>query len=61
MNSVMEIADKIVFIYKGKKEWEGNIHDVFTSDNERLNDFVFATNMAKELRRALKSDKGQQL
>ena len=58
MNSVMEIADKIVFIYKGKKEWEGCIDDIFTSDNERLNDFVFATNMAKELRKALKTDKG---
>jgi phospholipid/cholesterol/gamma-HCH transport system ATP-binding protein len=53
MNSVMEIGEKIVFIYKGKKEWEGCNKEILFNDNEHLNDFVFASNMAKELKKIL--------
>lgn len=42
MNSIMEIGDNIVFLKGGKKEWEGSRHDIMHSDNEALNDFVFA-------------------
>ncbi len=52
MNSVMEIGEKIVFISDGKKIWEGNKNDILTSDNELLNDFVFANSLAKKLRSA---------
>ncbi len=47
MNSVMEIGEKIVFIHEGKKWWEGTKHDILQSDNRELNDFVFASAMAK--------------
>ncbi len=47
MNSVMEIGEKIVFIHEGKKWWEGTKHDILHSDNRELNDFVFASAMAK--------------
>lgn len=50
MNSVMEIGEKIVFINDGHKEWEGSSEDIFKSDNKALNDFVFASNMAKKVR-----------
>jgi phospholipid/cholesterol/gamma-HCH transport system ATP-binding protein len=50
MNSVMEIGDKVVFIYEGKKIWEGNNNDILKTDCKELNDFVFATNLAKKLR-----------
>lgn len=50
MNSVMEIGDHIIFIYQGKKWWEGNKKDVFKTDNKELNDFVFASEMAKKIR-----------
>ncbi len=43
MNSVMEIGDKILYLYKGKKEWEGNNKDIIHSKNEQLNDFIFAS------------------
>jgi phospholipid/cholesterol/gamma-HCH transport system ATP-binding protein len=47
MNSVLEIGDKIVFIYEGRKWWEGSSESVMHSDNPELNDFVFASAMAK--------------
>lgn len=47
MNSVMEIGEKIVYIHEGKKWWEGSKDDILLSDNPELNDFVFASAMAK--------------
>ena len=46
MNSVMEIGQKIVYIYKGRKWWEGTKEDILHTDNRELNDFVFASAMA---------------
>jgi phospholipid/cholesterol/gamma-HCH transport system ATP-binding protein len=51
MNSVLEIGDKVVFIYKGCKSWEGTRTEILQTDNETLNNFVFATNMAKQIKR----------
>ncbi len=53
MNSVLEIGDKVVFIYEGKKMWEGTNEDIFQSDSKELNDFVFATNLTKKLKFSL--------
>jgi phospholipid/cholesterol/gamma-HCH transport system ATP-binding protein len=50
MNSVMEIGEKIVFINEGVICWEGSRNDILRSDNEILNDFVFANSLAKQLR-----------
>ena len=50
MNSVMEIGEKIIFICEGRKCWEGNKDEILNSDNEKLNDFVFANSLAKRLR-----------
>ena len=47
MNSVMEIGDKIVYIHQGKKWWEGTKDDILHAENKELNDFVFASAMAK--------------
>ncbi len=52
MNSVLEIGDKVIFIYRGCKCWEGTRKEVLQTDNEALNNFVFATNMAKQIRKA---------
>ncbi len=51
MNSVMEIGDKVVFIYEGIKCWEGTKDEILNSENQYLNDFVFATNLAKTVKR----------
>lgn len=50
MNSVLEIGDNVYFIHQGKLHWEGTKSDILHSDNTTLNDFVFATSMAKEIR-----------
>jgi phospholipid/cholesterol/gamma-HCH transport system ATP-binding protein len=50
MNSVLEIGDNVVFIYQGCKCWEGNRKEILHTDNEALNKFVFATNLAKQIK-----------
>ena len=52
MNSIMEIGDNICFIYQGNKWWQGSKDDIFTTDNAELNDFVFASNLYKKIRKA---------
>ena len=53
MNSVMEIGEKIVYIHQGKKWWEGSKNDILQADNQELNDFVFASAMAKRAKKML--------
>jgi phospholipid/cholesterol/gamma-HCH transport system ATP-binding protein len=52
MNSVMGIGENIVFLYHGSLEWQGNKDEIMTSDNQRLNDFIFASDFSKRLREA---------
>jgi phospholipid/cholesterol/gamma-HCH transport system ATP-binding protein len=54
MNSVMEIGEKIVYIHEGNKWWEGTKDDILLSDNAELNDFVFASAMAKRAKMVAK-------
>jgi phospholipid/cholesterol/gamma-HCH transport system ATP-binding protein len=51
MNSVMEIGENIIFIEKGEKAWQGNKDDIFHVDNEALNNFVFASELFKKVKR----------
>ena len=51
MNSVMEIGEKIVYIHEGNKWWEGSKEDILQADNRELNDFVFASAMAKRAKK----------
>jgi len=48
MNSVMETGDYILYMYKGKKEWEGSNREIIFSKNQRLNDFIFASEFLKD-------------
>ncbi|MEI2738587.1 MAG: ATP-binding cassette domain-containing protein [Chitinophagaceae bacterium] len=41
MNSVMEIGNYILYMYQGRKEWEGNKKEIIFSKNQRLNEFHF--------------------
>ena len=52
MNSVMEIGEKIIFINKGEKAWEGSKEEIFHADNADLNDFVFASELYKKVKKA---------
>lgn len=51
MNSVMGIGDKVIFLYKGKKHWEGSNKEILTTVNPELNDFIFASKFLKELKK----------
>jgi phospholipid/cholesterol/gamma-HCH transport system ATP-binding protein len=51
MNSVLEVGDKILFLYKGEKWWEGSIEDILGTDNKELNDFIFASKLAKGIKK----------
>lgn len=43
MNSVMGIGDNIIFLHEGQKWWEGSNKEIAHTDNQELNDFVFAS------------------
>ena len=51
MNSVMGIGENIIFIYKGHKEWQGTKDDVMDSDNKKFNDFVFASDLFRKVKK----------
>jgi phospholipid/cholesterol/gamma-HCH transport system ATP-binding protein len=50
MNSVMGIGEKILFIYKGEKLWEGTKDTITHSGVKELDDFVFANKVMNSLR-----------
>ncbi len=50
MNSVLEIGEKVYFIYKGKIWWEGDKSNILLTDNPELQDFVFTSELTKKLR-----------
>lgn len=51
MNSVMEIGQNIAYINNGVISWSGNKEELLESDNEQLNNFVFASKLFKRLKK----------
>ena len=51
MNSVMEIGDKVVFIHKGELWWEGSNQDILYSGNEKLDYFVYSSELMNKLKK----------
>ncbi len=52
MNSVMEIGDNINLLSQGKLVWKGNKSEVLDTDNELLENFIFASPFLGRLRDA---------
>ena len=52
MNSVMDIGENIIFLYNGRKEWQGTKDDVMTSENKQLNNFIFASDLFRKVKSA---------
>ena len=50
MNSVMGIGEHILFIYEGRKEWQGSKNDIMGATNKRLNDLVFASDLFRKVK-----------
>ncbi|MFK7925676.1 MAG: ABC transporter ATP-binding protein [Bacteroidia bacterium] len=47
MNSVMNIGDKIMFLYQGLKEWEGTNKEILYTDSPALSEFIFVSELIK--------------
>lgn len=52
MNSVIEIGDKIAFIFNGNLWWKGNKEEILHTTNKEINDFVYATELTKRLKKS---------
>ncbi len=51
MNSVMEMGDNVLYLHQGKKHWQGSNKEILHSNNEELEDFIFASKFLKELKK----------
>jgi len=51
MNSVLEIGEKVIFISEGNLCWTGDKHQALNSDNEKLNNFIFANELTRRLKK----------
>ncbi len=56
MNSVMEVGENIILLYKGEIAWRGSKDEVLESDNDILRDFIFASPFLQRLRTAALGD-----
>ena len=50
MNSVMTVGEKIIYLRNGLKEWEGDKDVIINAENQHLVDFVYSSELFKELR-----------
>ena len=50
MNSVLGIGESILFICDGHKEWEGSKDQIMASTNEKLNSFIFASDLLRKVK-----------
>ncbi len=51
MNSVIEIGESVLFIHKGEKCWEGSKMNILSSENQILNDFIFANKLYAQMKK----------
>lgn len=50
MNSVFEIGENIVYLEDGVVAWEGNKDNIYKTENQKLTDFVYASNLFQKVR-----------
>ncbi len=56
MNSVVTMGEYIMFLYKGKKMWEGNSQNILETEEESLTNFIYANKLMKEAKEKLKNN-----
>jgi phospholipid/cholesterol/gamma-HCH transport system ATP-binding protein len=49
MNSILEIGDKIAFMYKGSLLWQGDKNTILRTDCEELREFICANTLARNI------------
>jgi phospholipid/cholesterol/gamma-HCH transport system ATP-binding protein len=50
MNSVLQIGQKISFLYNGQLWWEGDKNTILDTENPELRDFVFSTELTRRIK-----------
>ncbi len=56
MNSLMGIADEVFFIHNKRLWWQGTRDDLAVSDNQELQDFIFAGSLMRQVRKSLRGE-----
>ena len=49
MNSILEIGDKIAFMYKGSLLWQGDKNTIMNTDCSELREFICANTLARNI------------
>jgi phospholipid/cholesterol/gamma-HCH transport system ATP-binding protein len=60
MNSVIEIGDKIFFLYEGKKLWEGTRDEIMDTDIKELNDFIFSNRLMRDAKKVEEEEREEE-
>ena len=50
LNSILQVADNIMFIHEGQVFWQGQGQDLLQTDIKPLNDFVFSSKLIRKIR-----------
>lgn len=50
MNSVLEIGEHVIFMYKGEKIWDGSKNNILDTEAKPLQDFLFANKLIREMK-----------
>ncbi|MBC7450837.1 MAG: ATP-binding cassette domain-containing protein [Cytophagales bacterium] len=50
MNSMLEIGESIIFMFKGEKIWEGTKEEILQTTVKDLQDFIFASKLIREMK-----------
>ncbi|ABG59458.1 ABC transporter ATP-binding protein [Cytophaga hutchinsonii] len=50
MNSMLEIGENIIFMFKGEKIWEGTKDNILETDVKDLQDFIFASKLIRDMK-----------
>ncbi|HKJ78239.1 MAG TPA: ATP-binding cassette domain-containing protein [Prolixibacteraceae bacterium] len=56
MNSVIEIGETILLISKGEIAWKGTKDEILKSNNQKLNDFIFANKLYAQMKKNQETD-----
>ena len=51
MNSVLQIGQRISFLYKGQLWWQGDMHTILEEENPELQEFVFSTELTRRIKK----------
>ena len=60
LNTVTNIGEHLLVLYERPKEREGVSADIMHSKNKRLNDFIFASDLLKEMRSLVNEHRAKQ-